>query len=294
MRLRNATLWILATTTYMSSAFAFPLRQGDDGFALRPQFNLSNQFLNFNSDGVDFSGTVALDNCSGSLVRFKHSKPTDKGIILTNGHCLQDGFMSAGEVRTNEEVNRGFKLLSPDGRQNLATLNSRKLLYATMTHTDMALYELSKTYEEIRERTGIQPLLIRDDRAPTGTKIAIPSGYWRRGYSCKVDTYVHSLREGDWTFLNSLRYLQPGCEIIGGTSGSPVIDAETREVIAVNNTMNDEGLECEINNPCEVSEDGSVSFKKGRGYAQHTYWIYSCLTEENKIDLDREGCRLPK
>ena len=36
---------------------------------------------------VDFAGTVALSNCSGSLVRFAASQPTDPAMALTNGHC---------------------------------------------------------------------------------------------------------------------------------------------------------------------------------------------------------------
>jgi hypothetical protein len=49
-----------------------------------------------------------------------------------------------------------------------------------------------------------------------------------------------------------------------------------------------------VNNPCEVDKDGNVTYQKGIGYAQQTYWIYSCRNAAGKIDLTTPGCLLPK
>ncbi|NEE57434.1 serine protease, partial [Streptomyces sp. SID8455] len=45
---------------------------------------------------VTFAGTVALSNCSGSVVRSPDSAPTDPALVLSNGHCLETGFPGPG------------------------------------------------------------------------------------------------------------------------------------------------------------------------------------------------------
>ena len=62
-------------------------------------------------------------------------------------------------------------------------------------------------------------------RPTEGTLIDIVSGYWERGYSCGVDGFVAKLKEADWLFTDSVRYTD-GCDTIGGTSGSPIIEEE--------------------------------------------------------------------
>jgi hypothetical protein len=82
--------------------------------------------------------------------------------------------------------------------------------------------------------------------------------------------------------------------VIGGTSGSPIIARGTRTVIGINNTGNEDGLRCEENNPCEIDEKGNVFYQRGQNYGQQTYWIYSCLTPNFDIDLNKPGCLLAK
>jgi V8-like Glu-specific endopeptidase len=241
---------------------------------------------------VDFAGTVALSNCSGSLVRMPDSQPSDPGLVLTNGHCLETGFPGAGEVITDQPSSRTFDLL--DGSANeVATLKADKVVYSTMTDTDITLYELDSTYEQITADSGIEPLDVVDQHPAAGTSITIPSGYWKETYSCAIDGFVHQLKEGDWTFSDSVRYT-PECETIGGTSGSPVVDDATGKVIAINNTGNEDGQECTLNNPCEVDENGNVTVHQGIAYAQETYTIPACIGAGNKLDLSAAGCTLPK
>jgi hypothetical protein len=73
-----------------------------------------------------------------------------------------------------------------------------------------------------------------------------------------------------------------------------VLGKGSRTVVAVNNTINESGRKCEVNNPCEVDKAGNVTYQKGRGYAQQTYWIYSCRNSEGQLDLTTAGCLLPK
>lgn len=73
-----------------------------------------------------------------------------------------------------------------------------------------------------------------------------------------------------------------------------MIDTATGKVVAVNNTGNEDGGSCTMNNPCEVSESGAVTVRQGINYAQQTYTIVPCVGPGNTIDLNRPGCTLPK
>ena len=71
-----------------------------------------------------------------------------------------------------------------------------------------------------------------------------------------------------------------------------MIDSASREVIAINNTGNDNGEECTLDNPCEVDQNGKVSYHQGYSYAEETYQIYSCVNKNHQIDLNQPGCEL--
>lgn len=247
----------------------------------------------FHARDYDFEGIVKLSNCSGALVIFSGQPETSKAIVMTNGHCIQKsgGYLEPGETWVNRPLVRDMKLF--DSKMNLSPIQSTKILYATMTDTDLAYYELTESYLEIERRTRVKPLLLDPERPVTGLPIEIISGYWDRGYSCDIDGFVFQIREGAWTFTDSIRYT-PGCDTIGGTSGSPIIQKHTRTVVGINNTSNKDGKRCALNNPCEVDENGSVVAVKGRRYGQQTFQTYGCLTADFRIDLGRRGCGLPK
>ncbi|GAT83341.1 hypothetical protein STXM2123_4041 [Streptomyces sp. F-3] len=241
---------------------------------------------------VDFAGTVALSNCSGSVVRLPGSADGDPALVLTNGHCLETGFPAPGQVLVDRSSSRTFGLLDSAGTR-VATLRADRIVYATMTGTDAALYRLTSTYAQIRNSYGIDALTLDDTRPAAGTAIKVVSGYWKRIYSCAIDGFVHRLKEGGWTWKDSVRYT-PACDTIGGTSGSPVVDAATGRVVAVNNTGNEDGARCTVNNPCEVDADGTVTVRRGINYAQQTHQIPACFASGNRLDLNRSGCTLPR
>ncbi|EFL18025.1 serine protease [Streptomyces sp. C] len=241
---------------------------------------------------VTYAGTVALSNCSGSVVRTPNSQPGDPALVLSNGHCLETGFPAAGEVLVNRASSRTFSLLNASGSK-VATLRASKIAYGTMTDTDVSLYQLTKTYAQIQSQYGIAALTLNDAHPVQGSSIKVVSGYWKRTYSCSVDGFAYRLKEGAWTWKDSVRYTS-SCNTIGGTSGSPVIDTTTGKVVAVNNTGNEDGQRCTDNNPCEVDESGNVTVRQGINYAQQTYTLVPCIGPGNQIDLTRPGCTLPK
>ncbi|WP_328319346.1 S1 family peptidase [Streptomyces sp. NBC_00388] len=241
---------------------------------------------------ADFAGTVALSNCSGSVVRVPDSQPGDPALVLSNGHCLETGFPAPGQVITDQPSTRSFSLLNAAG-SSVATLKASKVAYSTMTDTDITLYQLTSTYAQIQSKYKIAALTLDAAHPAQGAAISVVSGYWKKIYSCNTDGFVYRLKEGDWTWKDSLRYTS-ACDTIGGTSGSPVVDTATGKVVAVNNTGNEDGERCTENNPCEVDEQGNVTVHQGINYAEETYGIVPCVGAGSKIDLSRTGCALPK
>lgn len=241
---------------------------------------------------VTYAGTVALSNCSGSVVRAPGSQPNDPALVLSNGHCLETGFPGPGEVLVNRASSRSFSLLNASGSK-VATLRANKIAYGTMTDTDVSLYQLTQTYAQIQSKYGIAALTLDDARPAQGSSIKVVSGYWKRTYSCSVDGFAYRLKEGEWTWKDSVRYTS-SCNTIGGTSGSPVIDTTSGKVVAVNNTGNEDGQRCTDNNPCEVDQAGNVTVRQGINYAQQTYILVPCIGAGNQVDLNRPGCTLPK
>ena len=242
---------------------------------------------------VDYTGIVALSNCSGSLVRTPDAADTDPALVLTNGHCYEGGMPSAGEVITNQPSSRSFSLLDPSGQGTLGTLHATTVLYSTMTDTDVTLYKLDTTYAAIQQTYNTPALQLSTDHPTAGTDLRVVSGYWRTTYSCSLDGFAYQLHEDQWTFKDSVRYTS-SCDTIGGTSGSPVIDAGSGKVIAMNNTMNEDGESCTLNNPCEVDESGNVTVHQNIGYGQETYILGPCIAPGSVIDFTRPGCTVPQ
>jgi V8-like Glu-specific endopeptidase len=259
-----------------------------------PEFGLpipkSLEFAENLTADYNFEGILGLSNCSGSLVRFDDSQDTDKAMVLSNGHCT--GMIEPGRIVFNQQNSRSFDVLGAKANK-LGTVRAEKILYATMTKTDMSLYQLRETYADIRAKFNIEALTFSREAPDLGTDIEVISGYWKRGYSCAVAAVAPVLKEGKWSFEDAIRYTS-SCDVVGGTSGSPVLAAGTRTVVAVNNTGNTSGRKCEVNNPCEVNKDGTVIYQKGYSYAQQTFWIYSCRNELGQVDVKVPGCLLPR
>lgn len=271
-----------------ATALAFPEAPFDALSPSRLKIAPSIDALNY-----DFEGIVKLSNCSGSIIAYSGMPMSAKAIVMTNGHCLQKwgGFLKPGEVWHNRGDSRRMRVY--DKNMRLHSIKATKILYATMTNTDLALYELDESYGELLQRTGVRPLLLDTARPLLGQSIEIVSGYWDRGWSCDIDGFVYVLKEHNWTFTDSIRYTRT-CNTIGGSSGSPIILKGERKAIGVNNTANESGRKCTMNNPCEVTEEGEISVNAGATYGQQTYNIYSCLTPSFAIELSSPGCELPR
>lgn len=278
-------LLALALAMTMSSAFALPVG---------PTRALEKMNLKSFNNQYDFEGIVKLSNCSGALIKFDGAPETNKAVIMTNGHCadLPGGvFIAPGEVLANKKVRRTVAIF--DRNFKLHRVTTTQFLFATMTDTDVAIYELELTYKQIKDQFDIDPFSLSSKHPKTNTEMMIVSGYWDRGWDCKIEAFIPTVKEDAYVWVDSIRY-DDKCDTTHGTSGSPIIERNTRTVIGINNTGNDDGERCTMNNPCEVSTDGTITVRQGISYGQQTYTMYSCLNSKFAFDFKKPGCKLPK
>jgi hypothetical protein len=240
---------------------------------------------------ADLTATIRLNNCSAALVRFPTSVSTDRAMMLTNGHCYEGGFLAAGQVLQNRTSTRRGTLLSSSGAA-LGTLTADRVLYATMTGTDITLYRLTRTFASVQSSFGVTARTISAGHPVVGDTF-VPSGFFSEVFNCDILSFVPTLREDRWTWHDSVRFAD-GCGTIPGTSGSPVISVATGELVGINNTANESGQSCTLDNPCEVNPDGTTTAVLNRRYGQETYWITTCVTASRTIDLNLAGCLLTR
>jgi V8-like Glu-specific endopeptidase len=241
----------------------------------------------------DFEGIVKLEGCSASLIKFYGQPLEDLAYVLTNAHCIKRkrGLMPSKKVIYNKRSRIKMKAYNDKLRE--VKLKTNTLVYATMAHTDAALYRVNQTYQQLEDK-GVRAFELDSRRPVIGTSMDIVSGFWNRGYRCHIDDLLYKIIEGRYTWFDSIKYSKTGCDIIDGTSGAPIIETGTRVVIGINNTANEKGKKCTMENPCEVDQNGNVLVLHKRSYGQQTYQFYSCLDEDYNIDLSIDTCLLPK
>ena len=239
---------------------------------------------------ASLASTIALSNCSASLVRFPSSLDTDRAMMLTNGHCFEGGFINAGVVIQNRASTRSGTLLNAAGT-NLGTVRADQVIYGTMTGTDVLLYRLNTTFAAIQSSFGQTALTISSAHPVAGTNMYIPSSFHKRIWNCSINGFVPTLREDQWTWHDSIRY-NVGCDTIPGTSGTPVVDLNSNQVVGINNTLNENGQSCTLDNPCEVDANGTIHVFPGQAYGQETYWFTTCVNSSRALDLTVPGCLL--
>jgi hypothetical protein len=258
----------------------------------------------------NFLGIISIFNCSAALVRWPQSRPHDLALLLTNGHC----YAPSDKTKVNREVivdrsdNRPATLLRRNG-SDLVTLHTSRVLYSTSFKTDVGLYRLRLTYGQIRHRYHVPALTLSDHPPQPTAKVLMPSGFSKKVYSCTLNGFAYRLYNGTFDWRHSLRFvLSPTCRTIHGTSGSPVLDPTTRDVLGVNNAINlsppkcvsgrvcgarRSVLDCSVS-LCERSKTGLVTQHVHRRYGQQTWWLTTCVGTDRVLDLGVTGCLLPK
>ncbi|WP_369216071.1 trypsin-like serine protease [Streptomyces flavofungini] len=240
----------------------------------------------------DVEGAVDLHGCVGSVIRTPTSRPQDPALLLTNGHCVEGERPKPGTALVDKPADREAPIADHQGYPK-ATARANRLLYATMSGTDIALYRLNTSYGQL-EAKGAKVFRLASTAVRTGDPLALADAAGRR--KCTAEAVVPHLREGGYQQDNAIRYrTAKDCDPGHGMSGSALLAPDGRTVVGIHNTHNDPNADaepCADNKPCEVRRDGAVSSKDGRGYGQQTHAITDCLARGTKLDLTLPKCTL--
>jgi hypothetical protein len=236
-------------------------------------------------------GVVDLGMCVGAVVRTPTARPGDPALLLTNGHCVEGDRPAPGSALVNRPSDRKVGIADAEGYDR-ATAHANRLVYATMTGTDIALYRLDKTYAQLAA-DGAKVFRLTTTPIHAGDRVKMMTTV--RPRNCTVDAVLAHLLEGGYRLDHSVRYaISTECDIFPGMSGSPLLAPDGNTVVGIHNTTNRDGQRCTDDNPCEVDRHGTVTVAKGRSYGQRVDLIPACLTTGSKLDLSRPGCTLPK
>jgi hypothetical protein len=238
------------------------------------------------------AGTAGVGSCVGSVIRPPRAGWLDKAVLLTNGHCVEGDRPAPGTALVDQPADFPVPIADRQGYPQ-TTARANRLVYATMTGTDIALYRLDKTYAQLLLE-GAKVFQLTSTPMRTGDQLTMMHSRGR--WSCTAETVVNRLREGGYELNNSVRYATSAhCAPSQGQSGSPLLAADDVTVIGLHNTHNISGEMCTDNNPCEVQPDGTTTAVQGRSYGQQVNQIADCLSiHGTRLDLNRRSCTLTK
>lgn len=221
----------------------------------------------------NLEGAASLGGCSASVVRTDKTKNNDPALLLTNGHCVPER-PSPGQ--TLEDVAMTLAVTIGDRQGYLqAKAETTRLISATMTGTDTALFELDQTYAQLKAK-GVKVFTLSGRSAKPGERVDIISSGNGNRFACTIEAVVPHLREEGYTQDNAYRY-DPECGPSHGGSGSPIVLKDGVTIVGVHSTGNDSGEQCTANNPCEVAADGTVSVHQGARYGQQVKHLAACV-----------------
>ncbi|EME63674.1 S1 family peptidase [Amycolatopsis decaplanina] len=237
-------------------------------------------------------GTAAVGDCKGAVVRADTARPEDLALALTNGHCVPGERPAPGRALIDRPAGlpRPVTIADRDGYPR-TTARATRLVYATITGTDIALYRLNKTYAQLA-REGAKVFRLTTTPMRDGDRLLM--AYSSSRPRCTVEAVVPHLREGGYQQDDAVRYAtSETCASRPGYSGSVLLTPDANTVMGINNTHNRDGERCTEGNPCEVGRDGTETALKGRSYGQQVHRISACLGKKSRLELSRPGCVLP-
>ena len=247
-------------------------------------------------------GNVQVDNllgfCSGVVFKMPGMKDNHKALVLTNGHCI--GYGSYNRFFPDEkEIFIDFNIPIPQkiivfSSDSESTFDYQKILFATTTDVDLAIIELEITYKRLKKKNYTVYSISREF-PQVGMIMEFYTYSYHKTDICKVDKIVPILKEGVWSFNDSIRMkASEECRFISGQSGTAGIESHSGLVYTLAQTGYEGSTPCSFNNPCEIDREGTVSTGElDQSYAASVALLYDCYDEEQAVfDFDLESCPL--
>ena len=241
---------------------------------------------------ADLYGMAALSGCSGGVVNIGRSG-SDKAVVLTNGHCT-GGSLVANQAVVNKSASVSFQLFTETGSQVSAT--SSKLIYASLMETDIGIYELTETYDQL-EAKGVKAFPLAQGSIAAGTRVRVTSSFWKLTMICDYERIVHKVIEGfgndvsQPSIATNAFKLNSSCISKGGYSGTPVVNGRDEVVGLLFTGVSGSGNNCEEQSPCEEDENGDRMTIRNATYVARVDLLAPCI-EDGELNLDAAGCTM--
>ncbi len=207
---------------------------------------------------------------------------------VTTARCV--GLVDAQAVLTDRPV-RGasveFNAFAPrtaDDQPNPVVVDVRRVTWASLRWTDLALLELGSTYGELADR-GVLP--IQAVQAPEeGAEILVagvpvagiaPDLQFLRGSRCQLGAASEVL-EYRWLWADMNAVACTG--ILGGSLGSPALTSSGAAIglVATTTIGSGDGHECFLGRPCQV-RDGQVRQLADTSYLAGVGGLGTCFVD---------------
>jgi hypothetical protein len=217
--------------------------------------------------------------------------------VATNGHCVAFPLTNTVLIDPPGGGTVVFDFFV-DSQARQLVVPIRRIAYATMKGTDIALVELSARVDELR-RQGFEPWRVTAALPAENEPVVVvgaplqanPALAFLRLAACRLEGRAGLLLEFRWHWYG---FERTGCTgIQAGSSGSPVISRRTSRVIALINTSNAAQpwySACQIDSPCEPTRTGAEQ-PVDTSYATPLVGIDRCFANGD-FDVHVPGCPL--
>lgn len=238
---------------------------------------------------LQWNGVGSYGGCTATLLNTGGGSGAP-AYIITAGHCFSSVLADPTKVFfdrsdfATKTIEFDYFVKQVQNKQTYSVTDAT-VRFASMAYTDVAIVELNTTFGKLTS-LGYNSYELSNDPPKENqevTLVSIPldgiasSEKGLRKADCKIGKQVR-VQEDIYDFQHSVRH---HCSMMKGSSGSSVIDKQTKKIIAINNTAVTGGVStgkpCDIDYPCEVASDGSKSLQTGENYAQPTYFLSGCF-----------------
>jgi V8-like Glu-specific endopeptidase len=234
-----------------------------------------------------------LGNCTATLLDTQDPSvplPTP-AYVLTAGHCIE---LTNANIVTNKPISgfMQFNYFTDTAPQNYVL---KKIAWRSIQGVDLTIVELDVSLQTLLKE-GIQPLRLATSRPADGTDALIvgaPLGFDEitlRMAACTLQQAAEIV-EGRWVWRNTL---MTRCkDIEGGSSGSPLLDRSTNEIIGVIGTGNltIQAYPCERHAPCTPAGGRYIAIP-GDVYGNPTNFLSGCFVQGRLVQDETSFCPL--
>jgi len=233
-------------------------------------------------------------SCTATLLDTQDPSVTQAtpAYVLTSGHCIEKG---NGNIVTDKPVSGVMQFDYFADTALFKTYALKKVAWRSMQGVDLAIIELDVSLQKLIEE-GIQPLELARQKPADGTDVLIvsaPQGFEQttlRMAACTLQP-AREIVEGPWVWRNNV---MTRCQdIAGGSSGGPIVNRRSNEIIGVIGTGNLAAgfAPCDEHAPCTLVGDTYKTIPKNV-YGNPTVFLNECFIRGYIVKDATSSCPL--